>query len=106
MGNIKQLDVLQTWIGGAMEGRDRLFGVLVSQVISNVPAAMLLSSYSNDLQELLVGVNLGGLGTLIASMASLISYKQVVSQFPSQRKHYLQLFTLCNLAFLLLLYWI
>ena len=106
VGNIKQLDVLQTWIGGAMEGRDRLFGVLVSQVISNVPAAMLLSSYSNDLRELLVGVNLGGLGTLIASMASLISYKQVVSQFPSQRKHYLQLFTLCNLAFLLLLYWI
>ena len=106
VGNIKQLDWLQTWIGGAIAGRDRLLGVAVSQVISNVPAAMLLSGYSSDLRELIVGVNLGGLGTLIASMASLISYRQVVGQYPGQKKHYLVLFTLCNLAFLLLLFWI
>ncbi len=103
IGNIKQLDTLQTWIGGAMEGRDRLLGVLVSQIISNVPAAMLLSGYSGDLRELIVGVNLGGLGTLIASMASLISYKQVAGQYPSLRRHYLTVFTLCNVAFLVLL---
>ena len=106
VGNIKQLDALQTWIGGAMAGRDRLVGVLVSQVISNVPAAMLLSGYSSDLRELIVGVNVGGLGTLIASMASLISYKQVAGQYPSLRKRYLILFTLLNLGFLVLLYWI
>ena len=106
VGNLKQLDALQTWIGGAMAGRDRLIGVLVSQVISNVPAAMLLSGYSSDLRELIVGVNVGGLGTLIASMASLISYKQVAGQYPSLRKRYLILFTLLNLGFLALLYWI
>ena len=106
VGNIKQLDALQTWIGGAMAGRDRLVGVLVSQVISNVPAAMLLSSYSGDLRELIVGVNLGGLGTLIASMASLISYRQVAGQYPSLKKRYLLLFTLINVAFLLLLIWL
>ena len=83
-----------------------MLGVAVSQVISNVPAAMLLSGYSSDLRELIVGANLGGLGTLIASMASLISYRQVVGQYPGQKKHYLVLFTLCNLAFLLLLFWI
>ena len=104
VGNLKQLDALQTWIGGAMAGRDRLIGVLVSQVISNVPAAMLLSGYSSDLRELIVGVNVGGLGTLIASMASLISYKQVAGQYPSLRKRYLILFTLLNLGFLVLLY--
>ena len=106
VGNLKQFDVLQTWIGGAMAGRDRLVGVLVSQVISNVPAAMLLSSYSSDLRELIVGVNIGGLGTLIASMASLISYRQVAGQYPSLKKRYLVLFTVCNVAFLLLLVWL
>ena len=79
-------------------------GVLVSQVISNVPAAMLLSGYSSDLRELIVGVNVGGLGTLIASMARLISYKQVAGQYPSLRKRYLILFTLLNLGFLAPLY--
>ena len=89
-----------------MAGRDRLIGVLVSQVISNVPAAMLLSGYSSDLRELIVGVNVGGLGTLIASMASLISYKQVAGQYPMLRKRYLLLFTVCNGIFLVLLFFI
>ena len=106
VGNLKQLDVLQAWISGAMAGRDRLIGVLVSQIISNVPAAMLLSGYSSDLRELIIGVDLGGLGTLIASMASLISYKQVAGQYPSLRKRYLALFTAYNVAFLLLLVWL
>ena len=66
VGNIKQLEGLQVWIRGALEGRDRLLGVVLSQVISNVPAAMLLSGYSSDLRELIIGVDLGGLGTLIA----------------------------------------
>ena len=84
----------------------RLVGVLVSQIISNVPAAMLLSGYSGDLKELIVGVNLGGLGTLIASMASLISYKQIANRYPQEKQKYLLLFTVLNVAFLVLLYWI
>lgn len=104
VGNIKQLEGLQVWIRGALDGRDRLFGVLLSQVISNVPAAMLLSGYSGDLRELIIGVDLGGLGTLIASMASLISYKQLVEREPELRGPYLKLFTLLNLGFLAVLF--
>lgn len=103
VGNIKQLEGLQVWIRGALDGRDRLFGVVLSQVISNVPAAMLLSGYSSDLRELIIGVDLGGLGTLIASMASLISYKQLVEHDPELRGPYLKLFTLLNLGFLAVL---
>ena len=68
-----------------------------------VPAAMLLSGYSSDLRELIIGVDLGGLGTLIASMASLISYKQLVEREPELRSPYLKLFTLLNLGFLAVL---
>ena len=104
VGNIKHLESLQVWIRGALEGRDRLLGVVLSQVISNVPAAMLLSGYSSDLRELIIGVDLGGLGTLIASMASLISYKQLVEREPELRSPYLKLFTLLNLGFLAVLF--
>ena len=58
--------------------------VAASQVISNVPAALLLSGFTENVKALIVGTNLGGLGTLIASMASLISYKQVASQIPGK----------------------
>ncbi len=100
VGNIKQLEGLQVWIRGALEGRDRLLGVVLSQVISNVPAAMLLSGYSSDLRELIIGVDLGGLGTLIASMASLISYKSIARHYPERKGRYLALFTAANLVFL------
>ena len=106
VGNLKQLDQFQAWIGGAVSGREKLLGVLVSQVISNVPAAMLLSGYSGDIPALIVGTNLGGLGTLIASMASLISYKQVANRCPQEKGRYFLIFTLFNLGFLLILYWI
>ena len=104
VGNLKQLEQLQVWIGGALAGREKLVAVLVSQVISNVPAAMLLSGYTGDIPALILGTNLGGLGTLIASMASLISYKQVVNQYPEKRGRFLLVFTLVNLGFLLVLY--
>ena len=106
VGNMKQLEGLQGWISGALAGHEKLLGVLVSQVISNVPAAMLLSGYSGDLPALIIGTNLGGLGTLIASMASLISYKQLANQYPHKKKKYLVVFTLVNVAFLLILYWL
>ena len=69
-------------------------------------AAMLLSGYSGDLKELIVGTNIGGLGTLIASMASLISYKQVAGRYPALKRQYLATFTLCNLVFLVPLYFL
>ena len=65
---------------------------------------MLLSGYSSNYAALIVGTNLGGLGTLIASMASLISYKQVAAKYPHLRRQYLAIFTVDNLIFLAALY--
>ena len=60
-----------------MAGRDTLTAVLASQIMSNVPAALLLSGFTDNYRALIVGTNIGGLGTLIASMASLISFKYI-----------------------------
>ena len=70
-------------------------------MISNVPTALLLSGFTENMEALIVGTNLGGLGTLIASMASLISYKQVASQIPGEKKRYFGWFTVANVGFLL-----
>ena len=97
MGNIQRVaTLLESW----MQGREFLVAVLTSQVISNVPAALLLSGFTADLQALLLGVNIGGLGTLIASMASLISYKAFAKVYPKQRDSYMLTFTALNLAYL------
>ena len=74
--------------------------MLASQVISNVPAALLLSGFTNNYSALIVGCNIGGLGTLIASMASLISFKEYARAHAEGRGKYLLQFTLYNLAFL------
>ena len=71
-----------------------------SQVISNVPAAVLLSGFTNDWTALIVGTNLGGLGTPIASMASLISLKIATASGLVGKRHYLAVFTVWNVAFL------
>ena len=86
-----------------MSGREILTGVLASQVISNVPAAVLLSGFTENYRDLLVGVNLGGLGTLIASMASLISFKLYTGCYKENRGRYLRWFTLVNIIYLFLL---
>lgn len=103
VGNINQMENLRAWISGIVQHHERMVSVGISQVISNVPAAMLLSGYTENINELIIGTNLGGLGTLIASMASLISYKHVANRYPEFKKKYLLLFTLCNLVFLVFL---
>lgn len=103
VGNLGRLDAFRTLFQGWMEGREILCGVLVSQVISNVPAALLLSGFTQNGTALLIGVNLGGLGTLIASMASLISYKYISRAYPTLSRRYLGWFTGINLLFLFLL---
>ncbi len=104
VGNIRQIEWLQQWISGAVTGRELLSGVAISQVISNVPAAMLLSGFTSDYRSLLYGVNIGGLGTLIASMASLISYQAYTRKYPACKGKYLAQFTLYNLGFLAVLF--
>lgn len=75
IGNLGRIDVIRNTLSAIVGGHEVATAVLSSQVISNVPAAMLLSPFTENGRALLVGVNLGGLGTLIASMASLITYK-------------------------------
>ncbi len=86
-----------------IDGRECMTGILSSQLISNVPAALLLSGFTNNLKPLMVGVNLGGLGTLIASMASLISFKFIGCENKSARGKYLLYFTAVNIIFLAIL---
>ncbi|EOH90937.1 SLC13 family permease [Enterococcus pallens] len=77
-----------------------LSSALLSQVISNVPAALLLAPFTNQGSALILGTNIGGLGTLLASLANLIGYKVFASYFPQEKKRLFQLFTLINLVFL------
>ena len=100
MGNIPAIrDTLQSLVAG----RELGIGILASQVISNVPASLLLSGFTNNYTQLLLGVNLGGLGTLIASMASLISYKIYAHNYNKTKGIYLMWFTVANVLFLAVL---
>ena len=103
VGNIKRIPEISSFLHTAIEGRTLLTGILTSQVISNVPAAILLSGFTDDLPALLTGVNLGGLGTLIASLASLISFKFFVREYPEKKGKFLKVFTIWNLIFLVIL---
>lgn len=86
-----------------VRGNEVIVGVAASQIISNVPAAILLSGFTDNLTALMIGVNLGGLGTLIASMASLISYKFFVLEDTKIKNAYFRYFTLTNICFLAIL---
>lgn len=103
IGNMGRMPAFCSFLQKIIGGREVMTAVIASQVISNVPAALLLSGFTENMEALIVGTNLGGLGTLIASMASLISYKQVASQIPGERKRYFGWFTLANVGFLILL---
>ena len=103
VGNMGRMPFFNDLFRTLVEGREVLCGVVTSQVISNVPAALLLSGFSQNWEGLIVGTNLGGLGTLIASMASLISYKLAAARLPEKKGRYLAQFTLANVVFLAVL---
>ena len=103
IGNMGRLPVFYEFLQKIVSGHELLAGAAASQVISNVPAALLLSGFTSDFSPLIIGVNIGGLGTLIASMASLISYKLVIWEEGAVRGAYFRRFTWTNLFFLVLL---
>lgn len=103
IGNMGRLPVFHDFLQRIVSGSELLTGAAASQVISNVPAALLLSGFTDNLAPLIIGVNIGGLGTLIASMASLISYKLVVREEGAVKGAYFRCFTWTNLAFLAVL---
>lgn len=100
IGNMGRIPAFSTLLQKVMEGNEVLTAIVASQAISNVPAALLLSGFTADYQALIVGTNLGGLGTLIASMASLISYKFVAREDGNRKGAYLLYFTVANICFL------
>lgn len=103
VGNIGRIESVRHALAGIIAGREIVLGAALSQVISNVPAAVLLSGFTDGGKELLIGVNLGGLGTPIASLASLISMKIYASGKGGSSGKFLKLFLPVNFALLAVL---
>ena len=103
IGNLENIPFFNSLFTRWIVGNEVLWGVIASQVISNVPAAMLLSGFSSNYEAIIVGINLGGFGTLIASMANLISYKILVREFDEFKVKYLVVFTVLNVLLLIIL---
>ena len=103
-GNMGAIPSVQHFLGNVMEKNTMLCAVASSQVISNVPAAVLLSNFTHDAKGMLLGTNIGGLGTLVASLASLISFKLYARTPQANLLPYLGILTAANAAMLVLLY--
>ena len=103
-GNMGRVEPVAHFLAGIVNSRELEVGIITSQCISNVPAALLLSGFTDNIKNLSIGVNIGGLGTLIASMASLISYKLYANEVPEKKGKYFAVFTVYNIIFLVVLY--
>jgi Na+/H+ antiporter NhaD/arsenite permease-like protein len=105
IGNLSSFDLVSSFVGKNLKDSTSVFfsSIFISQFISNVPASIFLSKFTEDWQPLLLGVNIGGLGTIIASMASVISYKLFIQKYPSESKPYLLKFSLYNFSILVFL---
>ncbi len=102
-GNMARLDAVNSFISSLLKKDTLIVSLLTCQFISNVPSAILLSRFTSDYPALLLGVNIGGTGTLIASLASLITFSEFRILHPEQSKKYLLIFTIANVAFLVIL---
>ena len=102
-GNMARISGVRHVFSALMEKSTLLVSVLSCQFISNVPSSILLSQFTDNYADLLVGVNIGGTGTLIASLASLITFSQYTAHNPGRGGHYLKLFTAFNVVFLIVL---
>ena len=100
VGNLGSIPALSENLQRIFLGNEVGISVLLSQIISNVPAAILLSGLSENVSALIIGTNLGGLGTLIASMASLITYKFYAGTKDGSPKKYILVFTVFNMCYL------
>ena len=99
-GNMSRLEPVRELFGRLLSHGTLVFSVLSCQVISNVPTAILLSQFTDNYRELLVGVNIGGAGTLVASLASLITFREYGRLHPEGIRGYLALFAALNALFL------
>ena len=102
-GNMARIEPVRQLFSWLLDKNTLLFSVLSCQVISNVPSAILLSQFTENYAHLLLGVNIGGVGTLIASLASLITFREYTQHNPGKTGRYVLLFSAFNFGFLLLL---
>ena len=102
-GNMGRISFVSDFFKDVIDGKEFAIAIILSQFISNVPATLMLSGFTANYKELLLGVNIGGLGTLIASMASLISFKAYTKEYKENSLKYILTFTLLNLLFLIVL---
>ncbi len=103
IGNLENITFFNLLFKKWIVGNEVLCGVISSQVISNVPAAMLLSGFSTNYESIIIGINIGGFGTLIASMANLISYKILAHEYNEFKIKYMIIFTVLNVILLIVL---
>ena len=102
-GNMARIDVVRNLFSALLDKNTLLFSVISCQCISNVPSAILLSQFTTNYRDLLLGVNIGGVGTLISSLASLITFREYVKHNPGKSGSYIGLFSAFNFAFLIIL---
>ena len=102
-GNMARIDVVRDLLSSLLEKSTLLFSVISCQFISNVPSAILLSQFTDNYAELLLGVNIGGVGALIASLASLITFREYTKTNPGKTTYYVGMFSLFNFGFLIIL---
>jgi Na+/H+ antiporter NhaD/arsenite permease-like protein len=102
-GNMARIPAVQHLFGSLMEKSALLVSIFSCQIISNVPSAILLSQFTNNYTALLLGVNIGGVGTLISSLASLITFREYSAHNPGKAGKYILTFSAFNFAFLLIL---
>lgn len=102
-GNMARIEAVRNLFSMLLEKSTLLFSVVSCQFISNVPSAILLSQFTNNYADLLVGVNIGGVGTLIASLASLITFREYLKHNPGKTGYYVGLFSAFNFGFLIIL---
>ena len=102
-GNLARVEAVNALFSSLLQKDTLIVSILSCQVISNVPSAILLSRFTTDYPALLLGVNIGGTGTLIASLASLITFNEFKVLYPKQTKKYILIFTGLNVAFVVIL---
>ena len=102
-GNLSRMEPVRNLFSFLLSKSTLIFSTISCQFISNVPSAILLSQFTENYRDLLIGVNIGGVGTLIASLASLITYREYSLHNPGKSKQYIVMFSALNFMFLIIL---
>ena len=102
-GNMARIDIVRDLFSSLLNKNTLLVSIASCQFISNVPSAILLSQFTENYKDLLVGVNIGGVGTLISSLASLITFREYCKHNPGKTRYYIAIFSAFNFAFLIIL---